>query len=74
MIDAVEGSGGITECLASPGQCEIEGNCLMQGPWHQVDQAIRSALADFSLADMVSVAAQTRAGCGDDPPRPRANP
>jgi FeS assembly SUF system regulator len=53
IIDALEGPVSITECSASDSQCEHEGVCSVGGAWQRVNVAIRMALDDVSLNDLL---------------------
>jgi Rrf2 family protein len=53
VIDALEGPVSITECSASDSQCEHEGVCSVGGAWQRVNVAIRRALDDVSLHDLL---------------------
>lgn len=53
IIDALEGPVSITECSASDSQCEHEGVCSVGGAWQKVNIAIRDALDDVSLHDLL---------------------
>ena len=53
IIDALEGPVSITECSASDSQCEHEGVCSVGGAWQKVNIAIRRALDDVSLNDLL---------------------
>ena len=53
IIDALEGPVSITECSASDSQCEHEGVCSVGGAWQKVNIAIRRALDDVSLDDLL---------------------
>jgi FeS assembly SUF system regulator len=53
IIDALEGPVSITECSASDSQCEHEGICSVGGAWQRVNVAIRRALDDVSLNDLL---------------------
>ena len=53
IIDALEGPVSITECSASDSQCEHEGVCSVGGAWQRVNTAIRRALDDVSLKDLL---------------------
>lgn len=63
VIQAVEGPIALTACAdTSDEHCEMEAVCPMQGKWNKVNQAVRSALNEVTLADMVDdVAAFGRA-------------
>ena len=53
IIDALEGPVSITECSGSDSQCEHEGVCSVGGAWQKVNIAIRGALDDVSLYDLI---------------------
>lgn len=53
IIDALDGPVSITECSASDGQCEHEGVCSVGSAWQRVNVAIRRALEDVSLNDLL---------------------
>jgi len=52
VVDAIEGTAGVTECISTPGLCRLEGECLVQAHWQRIDDRIRATLDDFTLADM----------------------
>lgn len=53
MIDALEGPVAITECSSSDSRCQHEGVCSVGGAWQKVNIAIRRALEDVSLSDLL---------------------
>ncbi len=53
IIDALEGPVSITQCSGSDSQCEHEGVCSVGGAWQRVNIAIRRALEDVSLSDLL---------------------
>ncbi len=54
IIDAIEGlPAGLTECSSVPGACALEPDCEIRGNWKKISLAVRRALADVTLADMV---------------------
>ncbi len=53
VIDALEGPVSITECSASDGDCEHEGVCSVGGAWQRINVAIRRALQDVTLNDLL---------------------
>jgi len=53
VIDALEGPVSITECSATDSQCEHEGICSVGGAWQRINVAIRRALDEVTLADLV---------------------
>ena len=54
IIDALEGPVSITECSAEDSSCDYEDVCNVGGAWQRVNKAIRAALDDLSLADLVT--------------------
>ncbi len=53
VIDALEGPVSITECSASDGLCEHEDVCSVGNAWQRINVAIRCALDDVSLNDLL---------------------
>lgn len=54
VIEAMEGPISLTACVDSSHEnCALESMCAMNGRWNKVNLAIRTALADVTLADMV---------------------
>jgi len=53
IIDALEGPVSITECSSIDSRCEHEGICSVGGAWQKVNVAIRNALDEVSLSDLV---------------------
>lgn len=53
VIDALEGPVSITECSGSESRCEHEGVCTVGGAWQRINIAIRGALDDVSLNDLL---------------------
>lgn len=53
VIDALEGPVSITECSASDGDCEHEDVCSVGSAWQRINVAIRRALQDVTLNDLV---------------------
>ncbi len=53
IIQALEGPIALTACVNGSGNhCDVETLCPMRGNWERVNQAIREALSQVSLADM----------------------
>jgi FeS assembly SUF system regulator len=51
IVEAVEGPIQLTACVeGSRHDCAIEGNCQVRPHWSIVNEAVRGALADISLA------------------------
>lgn len=53
IIDALEGPVSITECSSTHSRCAHEGSCAVGGAWQRVNVAIRRALEDVSLIDLL---------------------
>lgn len=53
IIDAVEGPVALTECAAHGSHCEIEASCGVGGAWQRVNAAIRHALDDVNLNQLI---------------------
>ncbi|MCP4299956.1 MAG: SUF system Fe-S cluster assembly regulator [Gammaproteobacteria bacterium] len=53
VIDALEGPVSITECSSTDSLCEHEGVCSIGGSWQRINVAIRRALDDVSLSDLL---------------------
>jgi FeS assembly SUF system regulator len=51
IIDALEGPVAITECSAGSG-CDLESFCRVGLAWQRINQSIRQALDDVTLADL----------------------
>ena len=53
VIDALEGPVSITECSASDSHCDYEAFCCVGSAWQRINVAIRNALDDISLEDLL---------------------
>jgi FeS assembly SUF system regulator len=53
IIDAVEGPVALTECASGAGNCDFEANCLVGHGWQRISRAIRRALHEVSLEELV---------------------
>ena len=53
IIDALEGPVSITECSATDSHCDLEAQCHVGGTWQRINVAIRRALDEVSLADLL---------------------
>lgn len=52
MITALEGPIGLTECTVHPGECAQEASCHVREPWQRINEVVRNALSDVSLAHL----------------------
>ena len=53
IIDALEGPVSITECSASDSHCDYEDVCSVGGAWQRINIAIRRALDEVTLVDLL---------------------
>ena len=53
IIDALEGPVSITECSAGDSLCEHEDVCSVGDAWQRINVAIRRALDDVTLSDLL---------------------
>ena len=53
VIDALDGPVSITECSATDSNCEHESVCNVGSAWQRINIAIRRALEDISLVDLL---------------------
>lgn len=53
VIDALEGPVSITDCSADDRSCDFESTCNVGGAWQRINVAIRRALDDVSLEDLL---------------------
>lgn len=53
VIDALEGPVSITECSATDSHCDYETVCSVGSSWRRINIAIRNALEDVSLIDLL---------------------
>ncbi len=61
MITAREGPIGLTECTVHPGECAQEPSCHVREPWQRINEVVRGALSDVSLADLAQPPRKLRA-------------
>lgn len=56
IIGAIEGPVALTLCTTGEhtGDCELEGCCPVRGHWQKINRAVRDALEDVTLADIVA--------------------
>ncbi len=56
IIGAIEGPVALTLCTTGEhtGDCELERCCPVRGHWQKINRAVRSALEDVTLADIVA--------------------
>lgn len=55
IVEALEGPVALTLCSGdAAGDCEYEGVCPLPGHWRRINGAIRSALEEISLAEIMT--------------------
>ncbi len=54
LVDALEGPVALTECSSGEGNCEQEPHCAVRVNFQRINDAIRGALAQVTLAEMVA--------------------
>lgn len=54
IIEALEGPIALMACSAGPGHCDQESTCRIRDPWLRINEAVRKALAEITLADLVA--------------------
>ena len=59
IIDALEGPVSITECSAHDSHCDIEEACSVGNAWQRINVAIRNALQEVSLVDLLRSSSPT---------------
>jgi FeS assembly SUF system regulator len=53
IISALDGPIAVTECIDdTPGECSQEPSCAVRGNWQRINDAIRVALDNITLAEM----------------------
>jgi len=52
VIDAMEGPFGVTECSVVTGLCSQEAGCPLRGNWQRLNEVLRRALDQVTLAEM----------------------
>ena len=71
IISAVDGPIALTSCLDSAGAvCTLETFCPTRTNWHKINDAIRRALDEISLADMMNPFAAFSMSAGHDGEQP----
>lgn len=58
IIDALEGPVALTECSTDEGHCDLERVCNVSGAWQKINVAIRRALEDITLDQLLSSGGQ----------------
>ena len=53
IINALEGPVALTECSSTSSHCSQESHCTIRGNWQRINDVIRGALEEVTLAEMV---------------------
>lgn len=53
ILNALEGPVAITECSDAASQCQLEPRCQVGNAWQKINKAIRIALDDITLAELM---------------------
>ena len=59
VIGVLEGPIGMTPCVAEPGTCEQEVLCPTKVNWERISHAVRHALEDIPLSEMLGPVPET---------------
>lgn len=62
VIEAMEGSLGVTECSAAAGLCQREEQCRIRDHWQGINRLILNTLAQVTLSDLVQARPFAAAG------------
>ena len=53
IVVIVDGPVALTECIeAGPGECNLESLCQVRGYWQKINEAVKRALGEVTLADL----------------------
>jgi len=52
VITALEGPIALTECIDSPGTCDLESSCPMRSPWQRINAVVHRALDLLTLKEL----------------------
>ncbi len=70
IISALDGPIAVTECIDdTPGECSQETSCALHGNWQRINDAIRVALDNITLAEMAHPKSQRLVTLGGTPSR-----
>lgn len=53
IIEAIDGPVAVTECTLGAGLCELEATCRLSSQWQHLSVAVRRALAEITLEDLI---------------------
>ncbi len=52
IVQAMEGSLAMTECIEAPGECRHEPVCGLRTSWHKINEIVFQALNNMTLSDL----------------------
>lgn len=58
IIQAMDGSIGMTECSITPGLCTQESNCTVRANWQRINRIVMQSLERIMLDEMIQPVAQ----------------
>tara|TARA_B100001971_G_C17901177_1_gene388068 strand:+ start:128 stop:562 length:435 start_codon:yes stop_codon:yes gene_type:complete len=53
VIEAIEGRVFFVDCVDDSHECTVGTNCILQGRWDPINQAIRKTLSDWTIKDLM---------------------
>ncbi len=53
IVEAIDGPIALTHCGQEGAECDLSHNCAVRPHWAPVNRAVKAALADVSLAELV---------------------
>ncbi|HME70865.1 MAG TPA: SUF system Fe-S cluster assembly regulator [Myxococcota bacterium] len=62
VIRVLEGPIALTECGTHPGLCAQEQLCQVRTPWQRINEVIRDALSQVTLAELIAPTPGSRGG------------
>ena len=58
IIEAIEGTMGLTACAHLKGECQIESYCAIRGNWRSISEMILNALQEVRLTELMNTPTQ----------------
>ena len=53
IIESIEGPIALTECSTNECACSYESSCNVELPWQKINNTVKTALEEISLAEMI---------------------
>jgi FeS assembly SUF system regulator len=60
IVEAIDGPIALTHCGQEGAECDLSHNCAVRPHWAPVNRAVKAALADVRLADIVPAPARQK--------------